>query len=95
MSTKIKESPKISPEVDVLEIEQEESQIVIFNDDVNTFDHVIETLVEVCGHTALQAEQCAMITHYKGKCSVKRGTFEVLVPMREAICDRGIWAEIM
>ncbi len=72
-----------------------ESELVVFNDDVNTFEHVINTLIEVCGHSAQQAEQCTWIIHYKGKCSVKVGTFEVLEPMRTAICDRGISAEIL
>lgn len=72
----------------------EEHQLIVFNDDVNTFDHVIKTLIDVCGHTPEQAEQCTWIIHYKGKCSVKEGSFSKLKPMRDAICDRGISAEI-
>lgn len=73
----------------------EGSELIVFNDDYNTFDHVIKTLMEVCGHTSEQAEQCTYIIHYKGKCSVKHGEFEELVPMRNAICDRGISAEVV
>ncbi|OJJ22291.1 Clp protease ClpS [marine bacterium AO1-C] len=73
----------------------EEHQLTVFNDDINTFDHVINTLIEVCSHTPEQAEQCTWIIHYKGKCSVKEGAFDKLRPMRDAICDRGISAEIL
>lgn len=69
--------------------------LVVFNDDVNTFDHVIETLIRVCKHTPEQAEQCTMLIHYKGKCAVKSGTFDFLRPMREAICEAGIDARIL
>ena len=70
MSTK----EKIQEEVDILTDEQKNNEIVLFNDDVNTFDHVIETLVYACEHTPIQAEQCAWIVHYKGKCTVKKVT---------------------
>jgi ATP-dependent Clp protease adaptor protein ClpS len=69
--------------------------LVIFNDDVNTFDHVIKTLIRVCKHTPEQAEQCTFLIHYKGKCSVKNGSFDDLKPMREAICEVGIDARIL
>lgn len=69
-------------------------KLVLFNDDVNTFDFVIEALVEVCGHELLQAEQCTVIVHYKGKCAVKNGTWEELEPMCTALLDRGLTAEI-
>ena len=69
--------------------------LMIFNDDVNTFDHVIETLIRVCKHTTEQAEQCTLIIHYKGKCSVKNGSFTYLKPMRDAICEVGIDARIV
>lgn len=68
--------------------------IVLYNDDVNTFDWVIESLMEVCGHTAEQAEQCAWITHLKGKCEVKNGTYEELEPMCTELLNRGLSAEI-
>lgn len=64
--------------------------LVVHNDDVNTFDWVIETLMDVCQHTLEQAEQCTILIHYKGKASVKNGTFEELQPMKEAILERGI-----
>ena len=84
-------------EVELLEdeLQSEQFELVVFNDDVNTFEHVIKSLVKVCKHTLEQAEQCTMLIHYKGKCSVKLGLYEELVPMRQAICDRGISAEIM
>ena len=72
-------------EVDVLfaEDEAEGHGLVVFNDDVNTFDHVIETLIKVCKHERVQAEQCTWIIHYKGKCEVKKGSFEILKPMKD------------
>ncbi len=73
---------------------EEPKDLIVFNDDVNTFDHVIETLIKVCRHTPEQAEQCTILIHYKGKCAVKNGPYEKLKPMRNAICDRGISAEI-
>lgn len=69
--------------------------LVVFNDDINTFDHVTRTLIKVCKHTQEQAEQCTLIIHYKGKCQVKNGTFDFLRPMREAICEAGIDARIL
>ncbi len=68
--------------------------LIVWNDNVNTFDWVIETLIEVCGHTEEQAEQCAYIIHFQGKYAVKQGDYETLNPMREAIIDRGINATI-
>jgi ATP-dependent Clp protease adaptor protein ClpS len=83
--------------VDVLEaIETTEvMDLVVFNDDINTFDHVIDTLMRVCKHSPEQAEQCTLLIHYKGKCAVKTGTFDFLKPMREAICEAGIDARIV
>ena len=71
------------------------NEIVLHNDDVNTFDHVIETLIRVCKHDALQAEQCALLVHYKGKCTVKTGTIEELKPQCLALLDAGLSAEII
>jgi len=87
---------KISEEVDVLELvkEKEENNIVLYNDEVNTFDFVIESLIEVCKHDLLQAEQCTLIVHYNGKCAVKQGDFTVLRPLCEALLDRGLSATI-
>jgi ATP-dependent Clp protease adaptor protein ClpS len=69
-------------------------EIILHNDDVNTFDHVIRCLMEICGHDAIQAEQCAWIVHNNGKCSVKRGRFNDLRPRCEALQDRGLCATI-
>ena len=71
-----------------------EKHLILFNDDVNTFDDVIEALIEVCEHDPLQAEQCTLITHYKGKCSVKEGSFKKLRPVCEGLHDRGLSAKI-
>jgi ATP-dependent Clp protease adaptor protein ClpS len=83
--------------VDVLEAVETTDlmDLVVFNDDVNTFEHVTRTLIKVCQHTPEQAEQCTLIIHYKGKCQVKNGTFDFLRPMREAICEAGIDARIL
>jgi ATP-dependent Clp protease adaptor protein ClpS len=69
--------------------------LIVYNDDFNTFEHVINTLVKVCGHSNEQAEQCTWLIHFKGKCAVKTGSFEELNPMREAICEAGIDAKIV
>ena len=71
-----------------------QKDLIVFNDDVNSFDHVIATLIKVCKHTEIQAEQCTWIIHYKGKCQVKRGVFEKLEPICTALLDRGLSAEI-
>jgi ATP-dependent Clp protease adaptor protein ClpS len=87
--------------VEILQINEldellvETRDLVVFNDNVNTFDFVIQTLIEVCKHTPEQAEQCTLIIHYRGKCSVKKGSFEELRPMRDAITERGIGAAIV
>ena len=75
-------------------ITEDQKDLVVYNDDFNTFDHVINTLIKVCKHTSAQAEQCTWIIHYKGKCSVKNGTFDELKPMRASICEAGIDAKI-
>ena len=90
MSTK----EQILEEVKIEELLGNQNTIVLFNDDVNTFDHVIETLIKVCNHEALQAEQCALLVHYKGKCDVKSGEITELVPMCSALLDAGLSAEI-
>ena len=86
-----------STHVDVLDevVETDVHNLVVFNDDVNTFEHVIDTLIDVCEHTQEQAEQCTLLIHYKGKCAVKNGSWEELVPMRNEICRRGISAEVL
>ena len=72
-----------------------EHQIVLYNDDINTFDHVINCLVEICGHDVLQAEQCALLVHYKGKCTVKSGSYEELLPQCTGLLQSGLNAEII
>ncbi len=74
--------------------EQYPFSLVVWNDDVNTFDWVIQSLVEVCGHTEQQAEQCALIIHHNGKYAVKEGEYTDLKPMLEALLDRGISATL-
>ncbi|MFH2141982.1 MAG: ATP-dependent Clp protease adaptor ClpS [Bacteroidota bacterium] len=64
--------------------------LILHNDEVNTFEHVIECLTDICKHDKIQAEQCAYITHYKGKCDVKKGTMEILKPIREKLIKRGL-----
>lgn len=75
-------------------ITEEFHNLIVWNDNVNTFDWVIESLVDICGHEAMQAEQCALIIHHKGKCGVKKGSFDDLRPQAEALIDRGIQATI-
>ena len=88
---------EIAFQEDVLLLEEiiDLKNLVVYNDDINTFDHVIETLIEVCQHTPEQAEQCTWLIHHKGKCAVKSGTLDFLRPMREAICEAGIDARIL
>ncbi|MFL9485448.1 ATP-dependent Clp protease adaptor ClpS [Chitinophagaceae bacterium LWZ2-11] len=80
--------------IDVMVEEATSYNLVVWNDEVNTFEWVIETLMEVCGHTEEQAEQCAFIIHFHGKYAVKRGDYDTLKPMCDAITDRGINATI-
>src|ERR1700743_2558134 len=68
--------------------------LIVWNDEVNTFEWVIETLIEICGHSQEQAEQCAMIIHTKGKYAVKRGSYDELKPQCDAITERGIGATV-
>ena len=81
-------------EIDVLTETGTPYQLIVWNDEVNTFEWVIETLVEVCDHSSIQAEQCSLIIHYKGKCEVKKGDFDFLEPLKTAILDRQISATI-
>lgn len=82
----VKEKQKASPEN--MESQDEEHQLILHNDDFNTFDFVIETLVEVCDHEPEQAEQSAYIVHFKGKCSVKKGTYEYLKPRYDVMRNK-------
>ncbi len=92
-----KEADWSSPSVAVLDevVDTDVHTLMVYNDEVNTFEHVIDALIDVCNHTAEQAEQCTLLIHYKGKCSVKNGSWEELVPMRNEICRRGISAEVL
>lgn len=76
------------------ELVDEEKSLILLNDDVNTFDYVIYTLIEVCGHTMEQAETCAWITHYKGRCAVKSGSFDELKPYYDCLINRHLSAKI-
>ncbi len=98
MSTKLEVNPGIQWEVqenaDTDVLEEPIHNIIVWNDDVNTFDHVIASLVDVCEHSHEQAEQSALIIHHRGKYAVKRGDFDFLRPRCEALIDRGIQATI-
>jgi len=85
---------EILEEVSIEELLGNTNEIVLFNDDHNTFDHVIKTLITVCKHSSVQAEQCALIVHYKGKCGVKTGTFKELEPICSKLLDAGLTVEI-
>ena len=93
-----KQQHELDTDSDVLtapeEVAVEDKQIVVYNDDFNTFDHVINSLIKVCKHDPIQAEQCTFLIHHKGKCSVKKGSYEKLEPMCTALLERGITAEI-
>jgi len=86
---------KISEQFDTFTQEERLNEIVLFNDDVNTFDHVIESLVAICNHTHEQAEQCALLVHYKGKCTVKTGSYDELEPLCSRLLEVGLSAEIV
>ena len=89
--------PKINPEDDIQQIVQteREHELVLYNDDVNTFDHVINTLVVVCDHTIMQAQQCAYIVHFSGKCVVKTGPVSDLESRCIKLLEAGLSAEIV
>lgn len=83
----VKEVSKPEESLDVLEHVSEQYQVVLYNDDVNTFDHVIDCLMDICEHDQIQAEQCALLVHYKGKASVKKGELEKMQAICQALCD--------
>jgi|TARA_R110001632_G_scaffold6324_1_gene25687 ATP-dependent Clp protease adaptor protein ClpS len=91
MSTK----EKIQEEVDILEKEVNQHEIVLHNDEVNTFDFVIDSLIDVCEHSVEQAEQCTWLVHYKGKCTVKTGEFKDLEPRCSKLLSLGLSAELI
>jgi ATP-dependent Clp protease adaptor protein ClpS len=86
---------QLQKDVQTIEDQAPINEIVLFNDDVNTFDHVIETLVDVCNHTFEQAEQCSILVHYKGKCTVKTGAYDDLEPRCSKLIQAGLSAEII
>jgi ATP-dependent Clp protease adaptor protein ClpS len=86
---------KVQEEVLVEEQVGINNKIVLYNDDVNTFDHVIDTLIHVCKHSSEQAEQCAILVHYKGKCTVKTGQYDELKPQCTQLLEAGLSAEIV
>jgi ATP-dependent Clp protease adaptor protein ClpS len=81
-------------ETDVLTRHEEPCNLVVWNDEVNAFEWVIQTLIEVCGHSYEQAEQCSYIIHFQGKYAVKQGSYEELKPQCDAITERGIGATV-
>ena len=91
MSTK----EKVKEKVNIKELMGLNNEIIVYNDDVNTFDHVIKTLILVCKHTPEQAEQCSLIIHYNGKCTVKTGPYDQLKPQCTRLLSAGLNAEII
>lgn len=90
----IENKPLQGMDVELLESVDNEKTLMLFNDDVNSFDFVIDSLIEVCGFNKIQAQQCATIAHYNGKCPLVEGTYEVLYPMYKALQDRKLMVEI-
>lgn len=88
------ESPEVLPQTEEATATETLREIILFNDDVNTFDWVIHCLIEICEHSPEQAEQCSIIVHYKGKCGVKTGSYAELEPRCSALQERGLSAEI-
>lgn len=88
--------PEIEQELDVLiqEVTAKTKAIILYNDDYNTFNHVIDCLVKYCDHNIIQAEQCALIVHHNGKCDVKHGSYDKLKPICEALLENGLTAKI-
>ena len=93
MSTKEKIQEQV--DVDVLEQEVPQHEIILYDDDFNTFDFVIDSLIDVCDHTLIQAEQCTMLVHYKGKCAVKTGKYKELEAKCSKLLELGLTAEIV
>ncbi|MGA0431837.1 MAG: ATP-dependent Clp protease adaptor ClpS [Flavobacteriaceae bacterium] len=87
-------STEETPEIRKAVLSDKEHELILYNDDVNTFDHVIRTLIAVCDHTAEQAEQCAYLVHFKGKCTVKSGSYAYLEPQCILLHEAGLSATI-
>ncbi|QCX52689.1 ATP-dependent Clp protease adaptor ClpS [Elizabethkingia sp. JS20170427COW] len=96
INTNHKDKPFHEQEEEVLVMDrtEEDNRLVLHNDDVNTFDFVIDSLIEICNHTPEQAEQCTLLVHFKGKCTVKTGSLELLKPMHQKLLSRGLSSEI-
>ena len=94
--SRVKFTTETENEIDVLikDVNTEKKNLIVYNDDFNSFDFVIESLVDVCKHTVNQAEQCTWLVHYKGKCQVKKGDLKELELMCIALLEKGITAEI-
>ncbi len=88
METELLEKTEVNTQI------VKEKSIVVYNDDVNTFDFVIETLIKYCGHEPEQAVQCTYLIHYKGSCAVKNGSYVKLKPICEALLEKGLTAKI-
>ena len=99
MKTKKINNKHFETESDILlELEEvlvADKHLILYNDPYNTFDFVIESLIKVCKHDAIQAEQCTFLVHHIGKCSVKKGSYEALKPLCSALLERGLTAEIV
>lgn len=91
------DNPRRQQEEDIALLDQidEVYKVVLYNDDVNTFDFVIGCLIEICKHTLEQAEQCTLLVHFKGKCTVKTGSLELLKPIHQSLLDKGLTSEIV
>ncbi|MDH6253966.1 ATP-dependent Clp protease adaptor protein ClpS [Chryseobacterium sp. H1D6B] len=91
------EDPKRKYEEEVLVLDETDEvyKLILHNDDIHTFDYVIDALIEICKHTMEQAEQCTMLVHYKGKCTVKTGSMDLLKPMHEKLISRSLTSEIV
>ncbi len=91
------EDPKRQYEEEVLVLDDTDEvyKLVLHNDDIHTFDYVIDSLIEICKHTLEQAEQCTILVHFKGKCTVKTGSMDVLKPMHEKLISRELTSEIV
>ena len=74
---------------------EEENFLILFNDDFNTFEHVIKSLVEICGHDSVQAEQCALLAHFTGSCEVRAGNITVLNMMKKRLNEKGLECEVI
>ncbi|WP_415327458.1 ATP-dependent Clp protease adaptor ClpS [Chryseobacterium sp. MMS23-Vi53] len=96
-SIKDYDNPKRQYEEEVLVLDETDDvyKLILHNDDIHTFDYVIDSLIEICKHTLEQAEQCTILVHFKGKCTVKTGSMDLLKPMHEKLISRELTSEIV